>query len=328
MSGSLAIRNALLSAGLSDQAVDAAWPSWWTQDLEGDRSGEAELRFELSRKLGLSPRSLMGERVEFVWDDEAFFKNLSAEDEKHRAALTSFGMTIGRHLLRATEAERGVAGLSATALRSAILSSNRFVDLNSLIAACWGLGVPVAHLRLVPLLRKSMHAMVIGAEERQAILLARDAKYKAQAAFTLAHEIGHAALGHLGGAPAIVDMEDPAKLVGGDKEETEADKFALELLTGNPEPDIRIEARRFTGAALAKAVREVGPEHRIDPGTLALCVAHTRDAWPTAMAALKLLYPNQPPSWEHVNLVADSQLRWDLLSDSSSSWVREVMALP
>jgi hypothetical protein len=206
----------LREAGFSRGAIRAAWPSWWSEEADASPSGRAELRFALARRLGLEPKPLLGERVEFVWNDEARFKHLSAEDDVQRAALASFGMSVGRLLLRATPGD-ATRAVGAEDLRDAMLRASNFVDLHSLIGTCWALGVPVIHLRVFPLEAKSMHAMVVAMDGRHAILLGRDASYPAPVAFTLAHELGHVMLGHLAGAPALVDLKDPALARDGDQ---------------------------------------------------------------------------------------------------------------
>jgi hypothetical protein len=326
MTGSTeALRRELRNAGLSDEVIRAAWPTWWSEELADDPSGSAELRFALARRLGLSPRSLMGERVTFVWNDEARFKHLSAEDLQHRAALASFGMTVGRSLLHATSAPATSSGIDAKALRKAILQGQAFVDLQSLLGTCWAMGIPVIHLRVFPLDAKSMHAMVVRVGSRHAILLGRDASYPAPVAFTLAHEIGHIALGHLADAPALVDMEDPARATEPDQQEREADEFGLELLTGTPQPRIDTHGSRFNAPGLANAVMEFGPRNGIEPGTLALCLAHQSGAWPVTMAAMKFIYRQAHPVWREVNAVADMQLDWDAIGDEAAEWIRNVM---
>lgn len=318
------LRRELRGAGLSQQAIDAAWPTWWSEELADDPSGRTELRFALARRLGLSPKSLLGERVRFVWNDEARFKHLSAEDEAHRAALASFGMTVGSSLLRATRAVTSIVGVSAADLRSAVLADRALVDLQALVFACWAIGIPVIHLRVFPLETKAMHAMVVGVGGRHAILLGRDASYPAQAAFTLAHEIGHAALGHLDGASALVDMEDPATATERDDQEQEADRYALELLTGTAEPTIETDGGRYNAPGLAKAVRDASPRYRIEPGTLALCLAHQTGGWAVAMSALKFIYGQPRSVWRDVNALAASQLDWDLIGDDAAEWIRSV----
>ena len=314
----------LRKAGFSRAAIQAAWPSWWTDEADASASGRAELRFALARRLGLEPKPLLGERVEFVWNDEAKFKHLSAEDEEQKAALTSFGMSVGRLLLRATPAPATEIA-PADILRAAILAGNSFVDLSSLIATCWALRIPVIHLRVFPLEAKSMHAMVVKVDDRFAILLGRDAGYPAPVAFTLAHELGHVMLGHLADAPALVDLKDPALARDGDDQEDEADRFALTLLTGSPEPDIQTNLERFNAPTLAAAVLDAAPRYSVEPGTLALCLAHRRRAWPVAMSALQFIYRERKPAWREVNGIADGELLWDELGDEAAYYLRNVM---
>jgi Zn-dependent peptidase ImmA (M78 family) len=315
----------LRAAGISRAAIEAAWPSWWDESLRDEPSGEAELRFALSRRLGLSAPSLIGERVEFTWNNEAFFKHLSAKDEAQRAAITSFGMSIARLLIRATPQGADMEGLEALELRDAILEDRQSVDLTSILGTCWALGVPVIQLAIFPTEAKSMHAMVVRHEGRHAILMARSARYSAQVAFTLAHEVGHAALGHLAQAPALVDMEDPASHGSEDEQELEADRFALALLTGRPEPNIQIEGARLTVRGLAKAAATAGPAHRIEPGTLALCVGYQQKEWKAAIGALRVLEPEPADPGPLINRIAADQLEWDALGDDAADWLRTVL---
>jgi Zn-dependent peptidase ImmA (M78 family) len=314
----------LRSAGISRAAIRAAWPLWWNEEAASSSSGRAELRFALARRLGLEPKPLLGERVEFVWNDEARFKHLSTEDAAQRAALTSFGMSLGRALLRATPGPP-IDRVGAEDLREAILRGSSFVDLNSVIATCWALGVPVIHLRVFPLETKSMYAMVVALEGRFAILLGRDAGYPAPIAFALAHELGHVMLGHLADAPALVDLEDPATARDGDEQEAEADRFALTLLTGSPNPDIRTNLEHFNAPTLAKAVLDAADRYAVEPGTLALCLAYRRNAWPVAMSSLRFIYSERKPAWREINGIADRELDWDALGDEAAGYLRNVM---
>jgi len=315
----------LRSAGISRAAIDAAWPSWWTEEASKSPSGRAELRFALARRLGLEAKPLLGERVEFIWNDDARFKHLTTQDENDKAILTSYGITIGRLLLKATPNPKSIEVRSAEQLREAILSSHHYVDLQSLIASCWAIGIPIVHLRVFPLEAKSMHAMAITVNGRFAIALGRDALYPAPIAFTVAHELGHILLRHLEGISALVDLEDPATTDHSDNEEQEADTFALSLLTGSPNPDIQTDVDTFNAPTLAGAVLDAGPKYLIEPGTLALCLAHRKNAWPTANAALKFIYSEQKPVWQEVNGIATKELDWDRLGDDGADFLRKVM---
>ncbi|GIK49585.1 MAG: hypothetical protein BroJett013_22820 [Alphaproteobacteria bacterium] len=322
------LKKKLKDAGLSDRVIEAAWPAWWSTAASDSPSAQAELRFSLARRLGLSPKALVGDRVEFVWRDHVRFKNLRVDNDDERAALNSFGLSIARILFRATKAARGrLDGLSAEALRDAIIQSRPFVDLSGLLATCWGLGVPVIHLRVYPLKAKSMHAMIVRDEGRHAVLLLKDSRYPAPAAFWLAHEIGHAAKGHLKDGEAIADVFEPSKPGEEDAEETEADRFALAALTGTPDPNIVTNVDRYTATSLAAAVLTEGPRHRIEPGTLALCLAYKTSRWATANAALRHIYSSEGDVWRYVNSIAEGELDWSELSEDSADYLREVMAL-
>jgi len=319
-----ALRKELRDAGYSEQAINAAWPTWWSDEAATSSSARAELRFVMSRHLGLAPKSLLGERVEFVWSDQARFKNLTKRDQASRNALASFGVAVGRLLLRATPVDRSLDGITAGQLRHAILTRRRFVDLVGLVSTCWALGVPVIHLRVFPLPAKAMRAMVINANGRHAILLGRDAIYPAPIAFTLAHEMGHAALGHAANGQAVVDDGDPVHGCD-DREEQEADAYGLELLTGSPQPEITLSTSRPSAQSLAEECLEHGPTNGIEPGTLALCVGHLNGDWKTANAALRHVYTDTSPVWSAVNKTAAQELDWGSLSPDSIAYLQALL---
>ncbi len=326
-SDSTSLRRELRRSGLSDEAVTAAWPEWWSDDAATSPSARAELRFTLARRLGLSAPSLLGQRVEFVWRDKARFKHLADLDEAPFHALTSFGAAIGQSLLRAAPSAVPVPQVTAATLRGMLTREGGVVNLQGLLSVCWAVGIPVIHLRVFPLENKSMHAMVVRGGSRFAILLGKDASYPSPVAFTLAHELAHVLLGHLGLGTVLMDVVDPAEGARGDLEEEEADRFALELLTGSPNPDIRINFERFNSAELADVVVKAGPPRGIDPGTLALCVAYRTTAWPVAMAALRLIYGPGKPVWREVNQLAASQLTWTELDDGAADYLARVIGM-
>lgn len=318
------LRQELKGAGISDSAIDAAWPSWWSDDLDSSPSGRTELRFTLARKLGLSPRPLLGERVEFVWKDRARFKHLATKDQLRQDALSSFGVTVGRLLLQAIQGGPPPS-VDPLTLRSAVLKASNYVDLQSLISFGWAIGIPTIHLRVFPLEQKSMHAMVVEDKGRYAILLGRDATYPAPVAFTLAHELGHVMLGHLANSVALVDMDDDEDRETVDPQEEQADEYAITLLTGTPDPQITTSTESYNAPMLANAALDAGQRHRIEPGSLALCLAHRTDRWPVAMASLRYIYTTSKPVWQEVNMIARNQLNFDALTEESAEFLQNVM---
>lgn len=85
------------------------------------------------------------------------------------------------------------------------------------------------------------------------------------------------------GAQALVDETLTGSAFAGTQEK-EADRFALELLTGFPDP--RMQDRRVTGARLAVIAAQSGPAQGVDPGVYALIYAKSTNRWPAAQIAL------------------------------------------
>lgn len=322
------LRVELQRAGIATSAVDAVWPQWWSSEADGSLSATAELTFTVARRLGLSPQTLLDGEARFVWRDETKFKRLTAAASKEEQALSSFGCAVARSVIAGTPGPATTTAFDAATVRAAILSDRLFVDALALLSFAWGIGIPVIQLRVFPLSQKRMHAMSAAAGGRAAVLLARDSSYLAPMAFTLAHELGHIMLGHLDGATAVIDVDDPLTSPDlNDNEEVAADRFALELLTGDPEPQVLTDADRFSATELAGAVERAGPRLRIDPAMLALCAGHNNAQWEKVFGALKILAPGQVDVPGRVNDVARQQLAWSTMADDSQDYLRVIMGL-
>ena len=326
-------RRRLRALGLSESAVTAAWPDWWSDDADASPSARLEARFSVARKLGLDARSVADDEGEprFIWREEGRFKHLTGESELERAAISSYGRSLAALLVAGTPTPQFLLpGLSASTLRDTILRSQEYVRLADLIGLAWAAGIPVVHLRLFPGDRKRMAAMAVNAGDGYAALIARDASYPAQIAFYLSHELGHIALGHIHKNQAIVDMEsNELSLESEDEEEAAADRFALELLTG--EPDFRLlptPDSRYNAPGLAKAVSRASNRLRVEPGTLALCFGYATRRWAVVNSSMRFIYAKASPVWEFVNHVAISQLQMDRLPSDSRSYLQAVLGLP
>lgn len=325
------LRRRLRRFGLSDAAISASWPRWWSDEANASVSARAELTFSVARRLGLDPVSLLGREDEprFLWREEARFKHLSNEDEVELAGITSFGRALSSALIAAAPApEASAAELSGRELREQVLASGRpYVDLLDLLTLSWAVGVPVVHLRVFPWPQKRMAAMSVAIDDRSTVLLARDAVHPPAVAFHLAHELGHVALGHLSGDRIIVDLEDPEEAVarGDDDEEIAADQFALDLLTGHPEPTVMATGETPTATRLAAAALDASEELRIEPGMLAQLFGYSTGNWRVATGALKVIYEQEKPVWQDVNALARRELQLELLPDDAAEYVSVVI---
>lgn len=322
------LKQQLKQLGLSDAAIDAAWPDWWSDSAEASPSARLDLRFSVARKLGLDARSLVDEEgvPRFVWRDEARFKNLSGESDSERAAIGSFGRAFGSIILGATPVGQEILPADSITLRNSILRSRPFVGLLDLLVVSWTTGTPVAHLRIFPLLQKRMSAMSVCVGDRTAILLGKDSMYPAQIAFYLAHEIGHIALGHLKRETAIVDFESNHLATGGaDQEEVEADRFALQLLTGRPDPRVLPASGAYNAPALADAVLKSAAHLQIEPGTLALCFGYSTGNWAVVNSAMGFIYSSAKPVWAEVNKLAIRELSIEQVPSDSRGYLNSVL---
>jgi Zn-dependent peptidase ImmA (M78 family) len=322
------LRTALRASGFSQSAINAAWPDWWDDEADASASSRNELRFSLARKLGLDPRTLIKDDApNFVWRDTTKYKRLTAESAFEQGALASFGTAIARALIAATPPPEDDSSWSAMELRRSILTRQAFVRLADIVGTCWALGIPVAYLRVFPLSAKRMTAMSVRVGDRYAILVSQRAKYPAPVSFYIAHELGHIAAGHLAHQSALVDVGDILRTRRGDVdiEENEADRFALELLTGSPEPVITTETRSFLARQLAETAVGSAEALAIEPGIIALCFGHNTGRWNKAYGALKHIYGDGSEIWQPVNQTVEQSLDWSVLTGEMAGFVRTVL---
>jgi hypothetical protein len=324
-------RGRLRALGLSDSAVNAAWPDWWSDDADSSASARLEARFSVARKLGIDARSVVDEEGEprFIWRHEGRFKHLTVESELEQAAISSYGRSLATLLIKGTHPpEYSLADTTASALRASILRSQIYVRLQDVIAIAWAAGIPVAHLRVFPAERKRMAAMAVGAGSSHAILLARDSMYPPHIAFYLCHELGHIALGHVHKDRAIVDMDSQQLSIGSrDEEEAAADRFALELLTGDPDLRVLPSGSGYNAPSLARAVLESSHALQTEPGTLALCFGYSTQNWAVTNSSMRFIYVNGSPAWESVNSVAVSQLNTSELPSDARAFLEAVLGM-
>lgn len=322
------VRRELRQAGFANSVIDVVWPEWWSSDAEQSLSATTELRYTVARRLGLSPQSLFEGTPRFVWRDHARYKNVGTQNVDELAALSSFGAAVARTVTAATAGTRARPRIpSALDLRRLLLQGSTYVNLPNLLVLCWSMGIPVIHLEVLPLEQKRMHAMSVRVQDNFALLLARRSPYAAQVAYTIAHELGHIALRHLDDAPVLVEADDPLGVDDRDEQESGADRYALELLTGSPQPTIVADVEHYSASQLADAVLRQAPEYLIEPGVLALCAGHSSGRWKQTFSALNLIPPGKDDVASEVNRVAAGQVNWSSLPQGSAWYLRQVMGL-
>lgn len=283
---------ALRKKGFQTARVKNLLPEWWTPEFEATPSGGQQVKLYIARALSLQlkPFSEHPPRVEFDLPDRRYFKRSAKTSESDLVAAVAVARSASRIALAACDADFVPPAPTGAAIRKHILKSGApWIGLKELIAYAWGCGIPVLHLATPLLGKKKMDGIAMSLNGRPSIVLSNNRK-NGFLLFHLAHELGHIALGHLGQNDAIVD--DEIKNEGDldkDFQEQQADKFAIELLTGNAESSFILK-RKIKALHLAGLATDKGRETKIDPSHVLLSCAHRDPSiYPLCVAALKQL---------------------------------------
>ena len=305
-------------------------PDWWEDccaDVPFNR-GLAELA--ISRHLAIPLASLRNTTDELSPAPVAGVR-LKTATIGTRVAQVQPAIQVARRfasqLVRACQDLPQYAGpMTAEETRKQLLSDgDGAVDLNRLLRFCWDRGIIVAHLQHLPAgdgFRK-FDGLVLFIDDRPCILLAEKHDAPAKLAFHLAHELGHLFQGHIKPGQAICD--DNIERIINDEEETEADRFAMEILTGRPDPYLRPVYGR-TAEKLAQAAIRIGAKNQADPGLVALIYGRCADRWGVANKALQVMNANTGAQ-RLIREQLAAQVDLEQLGDSDRRFV-EALALP
>jgi hypothetical protein len=163
---------------------------------------------------------------------------------------------------------------------------------------------------------------------RPAIVLAKRKSSRAWLGFILAHEIAHIALGHLKPGSSIVDvslkMATYAAESDQDKQEADADAFALQILGGAvAESIIAAWPARFSPVEIAAAARRAGQESGIEPGHLVLRFAFKTRRWAECVTALGFLTEDLDAEGELIRKLR-SHIDIDLIAEDLQDMVMQI----
>jgi hypothetical protein len=274
---------------------EVALPEWWDDKIAHNPAGYSEGLLLLSKSLGLDLASLQNDAL------PVGFRNLGPCKFKKSATTEESELTTARSVATRVAQIASSAELrpsvplfdSAAQIRKVIFGAGaRWIGLSQLADYCWSAGMPVLHITRLPPGSKKMDGLAWVDDGHRAIVVSKKIRFSAWLLFILAHEIGHIAKGHIARGGALVDEEVDRRST--DQEETEANAFALELLTGLHETKVIAIGSRPTAMALVNAALEAGKTEKIDPGHLILNWAYQSggDSFAIANAALAMLEPD------------------------------------
>lgn len=285
------IYSALHRHGMSKKYLASLMPEWWSAEVEASPGAAQRAKLYLAKALSLQIRAFSEEppRVAFDLPNEKRFKLSAKTSEDDVAVAVALAKSASRIALGSMSCSYSPPPASAAQIRDHILSSGAsWVGLPQILDACWSNGIPVLHLASPLLGRKKMDGIAMSIKGRPSIVLSNVRKH-GFLLFHLAHELGHIALGHLSENGAIVDDEikKDESDAGRNPQEIEADRFAIELLTGNADTRL-ILPRLIQARQLADTAIRFGKDRKIDPTHAVLNVAHNNNqVYPLCVSAVK-----------------------------------------
>lgn len=266
-------------------------PDWWDDVLADDPTSRVQIELRVAQRFSLPLADVANPAKPLQLAPAADIRLKRAKAGTWRADVLP-GLIAARNavsllLPQLRDVPPLPANLTAADLRRWILARQRAIELSGLVEACWAHGIAVFHFAPLPAIAKKFAGMAYFEGNRPVIVLASGYDAPPRQAFYLAHEIGHVLRGHVKpGGEMLADSDLDTKTE--DRQEREADRDALQLLTGERTPQFE-PIYGMTAPKLRAAAQLYEQEHGIHAGTAALIYGKTAQRMPVAAAALKLM---------------------------------------
>lgn len=270
-------------------------PDWWDDSLNQSPSISQQVILGLAKFANLDLNAVLNPATPLRFNDSVRrYKHAANKSVAELQAATA--VVDGMAKIAATVVKNEYNELPAASdIRQLILSSGKsWVDYQALLEYSWSMGIPVLYMPEIPA-RKKMDAVAIKVSERPVIALTKKQKHASALLFSLAHELGHIACGHLERNSLLIDEKINEDDVD-NPQEVEANAFAIELLNGRP--DAAFYSRfRVTADVLADGALRIARQNQVDPGHVALNYAKTMgrnggNYYPVCFSALNIIYPH------------------------------------
>lgn len=309
----------------------AVLPDWWDDDLAAVPFNRALAEGAVASHLPFTVAQLRDPMTPLILPEpagECFKRNRGSDVGRCAASLAVVRRAAALVAANVPDLPAFAGPATAAAIREHLLAAGGTVDLASLAAYCWAAGVPVVPVARLPKTAVKFDGVAMWSGGRPLVVLASGRDGPPWLAFDLAHELGHIMRGHVGpGSGVHVDrhLKDGAEVE--DTEEREADRFALELLTGRPAGLPFTPTLGLTGPKLATAARAFAAGTGIDPGIVCLFYARSADRWGAAAVALNEMGLSAGGGELLAGLMA-AHLRAGDLSESAARFLEATCHLP
>jgi hypothetical protein len=322
------------AVGLKAAEVWKTLPDWW-RDAIAHPSGVHEIRGFVAKHFGLQI-DRAGQLQQRAMP-AACFKTRLGTDAATIASPRALATAVAHIVAQATPQPWTGALPSLDGLRAACLQRTDapWVGLPDLLEACWSNGVPVIYLPALPTAEKKMDGMVTTCGGRPVVIITKKNERPGWILFVLAHEMGHVALGHLNtddDGDTIVDekvSEDDVE--SSDAQERAANRYALQLLTGNGNSTLKLP-HLVKAPELAPIADRYGRQYGIAPGHVVLnAIQHTkihgRTPWGLGGETLKFLDSEREDTSVLCQRALRAHLDANTLSDDSFEFLERLGVL-
>lgn len=322
---------AVKGLGLTRAQARRLLPSWWSPEIEKQPDGIAELAMHLARRLSLDVGALLSGQVRPNGAVTSIaFKHRAGVQPSSLEAASFIASSLAHTIVAAMP--KGYEKLPAKAeeIQASVRQrGDGMVSFGALVDLCWHRGIPVIALPHLPVGVRKMDGAVLQDEGRPAIVIAKRKSSRAWLSFILAHEMAHIALGHLKPGSSIVDvsLQDMATYAtesDQDKQEADADAFALQILGGSvAEAIVATWSTRMSPVEIAAAARGAGQKAGIEPGHLVLRFAFKSRRWAESMTALGFLTEDMNAEDELIRKLR-SHIDIDLIAEDLQDMVMQI----
>lgn len=290
------LKSEVVSAGLEWGKVRAFLPDW-ADDALLHKAGVVEVRGFLARHLGLRLRP--GGGFDKGQLPQACFKLRVGTTPEAVYMARQVATAVARLVAQSLSDTKSVPSFGVSKVRELALSSVHgspdWVDFPGLVDAAWNVGIPVVYLPNVGASGKKPEGMVTYVAGRPVVVLLKSQEQADWQLFTLAHELGHIAYGHLAHEEGAAIVDEKVEVPAGnapaalDEQEAQANAFANEVLI--PSGQVFISGQWPKAPALADKAKHHGRLHGISPGHVVLnAVSNTSSKlYALAGAALNIL---------------------------------------
>lgn len=305
----------LQTSGFNPTFVRSLLPEWWDDSIAETPSGFQQTTLILGKLLAIRPDSLWNQESDpvFALPESRKFKRRSDVE----AGSLDVACALAFSAARIVQSGLGLAFPNllvpdASILRQTLLTKSKWIGFRDLLDYCFSIGIPVIYLHRFPTKAKKMDGLAFDCQGRPIIVLTKRSTH-GYLLFDLAHELGHIALKHLKPGGCIIDQKIDADAE--DEDERAANRFALELLTGDAECRIVPTGRNLTGSELANAAVRHGESNHIDPTHVALNYGHSHGHWPVAINAVKQIVGAAPSDQELIRKKLFESLDQDAMKE-------------